>query len=67
VVPITGTGGVGALHPALSAGPSGLTKTSYALVDHLRSIDKRGSGASSDRSRQPDSRVSTRDSSYFSG
>jgi mRNA-degrading endonuclease toxin of MazEF toxin-antitoxin module len=32
---------VGALYPALSAGTSGLTKTSYALVDHLRSIDKR--------------------------
>ena len=41
VVPVTGTAGVGALYPALSAGASGLTKTSYALVDHLRSIDKR--------------------------
>ena len=41
VVPVTGTAGVGALYSALSAGPSGLTKTSYALVDHLRSIDKR--------------------------
>jgi mRNA-degrading endonuclease toxin of MazEF toxin-antitoxin module len=41
VVPVTGTSGVGALYPALSAGTSGLTKTSYALVDHLRSIDKR--------------------------
>lgn len=41
VVPVTGTPGVGALYPTLSAGPSGLTKTSYALVDHLRSIDKR--------------------------
>ena len=35
------TAGVGALYPALAAGTSGLTKTSYALIDHLRSIDKR--------------------------
>jgi mRNA interferase MazF len=41
VVPVTGTAGVGALYPQLSPGPSGLTKTSYALIDHLRSIDKR--------------------------
>lgn len=41
VVPVTGTAGVGALYPALSSGTSGLRKTSYALVDHLRSIDKR--------------------------
>jgi len=41
VVPVTGTAGVGALYPALEAGTSGLTKTSCALVDHLRSIDKR--------------------------
>jgi mRNA interferase MazF len=41
VVPVTGTAGVGALYPALSPGTSGLTKISYALVDHLRSIDKR--------------------------
>ena len=41
VVPVTGTVGVGALYQALSSGSSGLTKTSYALVDHLRSIDKR--------------------------
>lgn len=41
VVPVTGTAGVGALYPALSAGASGLTKQSCALVDHLRSIDKR--------------------------
>jgi mRNA interferase MazF len=41
VVPVTGTAGVGALYPALSPGASGLTKTSYALIDHLRSIDKR--------------------------
>ena len=41
VVPVTGTPGEGALYPALSAGSSGLTKTSYALIDHVRSIDKR--------------------------
>ena len=41
VVPVTGTAGAGALYPTLSAGTSGLTKTSYALIDHLRSIDKR--------------------------
>lgn len=41
VVPVTGTPGEGALYPEISPGPSGLTKTSYALVDHVRSIDKR--------------------------
>lgn len=41
VVPITGTPGKGPLYPALAPGPSGLTKRSYALVDHLRSVDKR--------------------------
>lgn len=41
VVPVTGTRGEGALYPELLAGKSGLTKTSYALIDHLRSIDKR--------------------------
>jgi mRNA interferase MazF len=41
VVPVTGTAGVGALYPLFSPGASGLTKASYALVDHLRSIDKR--------------------------
>jgi mRNA interferase MazF len=44
VVPVTGTSGDGALYPVLSPGKSGLTKTSYALVDHLRSIDKRRIG-----------------------
>ena len=41
VVPITGAAGDGALYPGLAPGSSGLTKASYALVDHLRSIDKR--------------------------
>jgi mRNA interferase MazF len=41
VVPVTATPGVGSLYPILSAGKSGLTKPSYALIDQLRSIDKR--------------------------
>jgi mRNA interferase MazF len=41
VVPVTGMAGVGALYPALSPGRSGLTRASFGLVDHLRSIDKR--------------------------
>ena len=41
VVPVTGAPGDGALYPVLAPGKSGLTKTSYALIDHLRSIDKR--------------------------
>lgn len=41
VVPITRTPGEGAFYPGLSSGNSGLTMTSYALIDHLRSIDKR--------------------------
>jgi mRNA interferase MazF len=41
VVPVTGTPGEGALYPALQPGPSGLKKTSYALIDHIRSVDKR--------------------------
>ncbi len=41
VVPVTGTPGKGLLYPALAPGESGLAKTSYALIDQLRSIDKR--------------------------
>jgi mRNA interferase MazF len=41
VVPVTATPGEGALYPALAPGASGLTRTSYALIEHLRSIDKR--------------------------
>ena len=40
VVPITGTPAPGAIYPPLAPGGNGLTKPSYALVDHLRSIDK---------------------------
>ena len=41
IVPVTRTRGEGALYPELSPGKSGLTTTSYALIDHLRSVDKR--------------------------
>jgi len=41
VVPIGGTAGVGSLYPPLAPGKSGLVKKSFALIDHLRSIDKR--------------------------
>ena len=41
VVPISGTTGVGSLYPPLAPGKSGLVKKSFALIDHLRSIDKR--------------------------
>ena len=41
VVPVTGTPGEGLLYPPLAAGQSGLAKPSFALIDHLRSIDKR--------------------------
>ncbi len=41
VVPLTGTPGQGSLYPEHSPGTSGLTKTSFALIDHIRSIDKR--------------------------
>jgi len=41
VVPITGTPGEGALYPQLMAGDSGLRKTSCALIDQIRAVDKR--------------------------
>jgi mRNA interferase MazF len=41
VVPVTGTPGQGLLYPELVPGKSGLAKTSFALIDHLRSVDKR--------------------------
>jgi mRNA interferase MazF len=41
VVPVTGTPGEGLLYPPLAPGKSGLAKKSFALIDHLRSIDKR--------------------------
>lgn len=41
IIPLTGTLGEGALYPKLEPGSSGLAKQSCALVDHLRSVDKR--------------------------
>ena len=41
VVPVTGTPGEGLLYPPLAPGASGLAKRSFALVEQLRSIDKR--------------------------
>jgi mRNA interferase MazF len=41
VVPITGTPGEGLLYPQLAPGKSGLARRSFALIDHLRSVDKR--------------------------
>ena len=41
VVPITATAGEGLLYPRLAPGKSGLARESFALVDQLRSIDKR--------------------------
>lgn len=41
VVPVTGTPAEGNLYPLLAPGPSGIGKPSFALIDHLRSIDKR--------------------------
>jgi len=41
IVPVTGTAGEGLLYPSLAPGRSGLARKSYALIDHLRSIDKR--------------------------
>ena len=41
VVPITGTPGTGALYPALAARAGGLRKRSWALLDQVRTVDKR--------------------------
>lgn len=41
VVPITGTLGRGALYPALEVGSGGLRKRSCALLDQIRTVDKR--------------------------
>ena len=41
VVPVTGTAARGLLYPRLHPGRSGLTKESFALIDHIRAIDKR--------------------------
>ena len=41
VIPLTGTPGEGALYPDLRPGESGLNKPSWALIDQLRTVDKR--------------------------
>lgn len=41
VIPVTKTQGEGALYPSLDPGSSGLRTRSYALVDQVRSVDKR--------------------------
>jgi len=41
VIPLTGMAGEGALYPMITPGQNGLTKTSYALIDQLRCVDKR--------------------------
>jgi mRNA-degrading endonuclease toxin of MazEF toxin-antitoxin module len=41
LLPVTSTPGVGLLYPALQPGASGFAKISYALIDQLRSIEKR--------------------------
>jgi len=41
LVPVTGTPGEGLLYPPLAPGQSGLARQSFALIDHLRSVDKR--------------------------
>jgi len=44
VVPVTSTPGRGALYPPIEAGPGGLTRRSFALLDQIRSVDKRRIG-----------------------
>lgn len=41
VVPLTRTPGAGALYPRLDPGRSGLSDVSYALIDQIRSVDKK--------------------------
>ncbi len=41
VVPVTATPGQGALYPQIAPGAGGLRKPSFALLDQLRSVDKR--------------------------
>jgi len=41
IVPVTGTAASGVLYPRLAPGASGLKKESFALVEQVRSIDKR--------------------------
>jgi mRNA interferase MazF len=41
VVPVTGTAATGILNPRLAKGTGGLRRESFALVEQVRSIDKR--------------------------
>jgi mRNA interferase MazF len=41
VIPLTRTAGVGALYPRLEPGDSGIRTVSFALIDQVRSVDKR--------------------------
>lgn len=41
IVPITSTPGSGALYPRLAPGSGGLRRRSCALLDQIRSVDKR--------------------------
>lgn len=41
VVPLTRSAVSGVLYPAIQPGPSGIREVSFALVDQLRSVDKR--------------------------
>jgi mRNA interferase MazF len=41
VIPISSKAGEGALYPAFSPARSGLKRASFALVDQVRSVDKR--------------------------
>ncbi len=41
LVPLSGRSGEGALYPDVGTGTSGLRQPSWALVDHVRSVDKR--------------------------
>ena len=41
VIPLTRTAGAGALYPRLEPGESGIRSVSFALVDQVRSVDKR--------------------------
>ena len=41
VIPVTKTAGEGALYPSLQPASSGFRSEPFALVDHVRSVDKR--------------------------
>ena len=41
IIPVTRTPSTGPLYPPIEPGRSGLRERSHALVDHMRSVDKR--------------------------